>query len=155
MRVSHSRRGRSRHPGRRRGAHRNPVIHHNWLQRALRGRPFLAPSPHLPIGIRFFVSFWKSMFFYRFSGCMRFSITIRSSWRPGQPPRRSRRTPSMRPVHKYLLILNFVKTKLFFCFFLRFLAHLQLSIGIRSALAPPGRSRAAPGGAPGRPGGAF
>ena len=61
----------------------------------------------------------------------------------------------MRAVDRVLLILHFMKKVVFFLYFLSFLARLQLSIAIRSALAPPGRSRAAPGGALGRPGGAF
>ena len=114
VRVSHSRRGDSRHPGRRRGARGNPVFHSNWLQWVLRGRPFLGPSLHLPIAIRFFVLFRKSLFFLRFSGRARVSLTIRTSWRAGRPPRRSRRTPSRRPDLGSLCILHVCS---YFCLF--------------------------------------
>ena len=61
----------------------------------------------------------------------------------------------MRPDPRVLLNLHFLKQNIFFSLFRVFLARLQLSIAIRSALAPPGRSRAAPGAAPGHPGGAL
>ena len=93
---------------------------------------------------------------------MRFSITIRSSWRPRQPPRCSRRTHSMLAVHRDLLNLNFVKRKLFFCLFSTFFGAPPVihrnsvcsgAVGAarstsRSALGAPRQLRELPGSGP-------
>ena len=92
----------------------------------------------------FFYTFWNS---YRYGGpagsLPRRSLTLLGC--PRTSPKRSRTPPGAHVPAKRPTIVQTVATMVF----------CKAPIGHTDLCPPPGRSRAAPGGAPGRPGGAF